>query len=137
MDNEEFQKLVEGAVLMKFGGTRLEYDLALAKVMDGWNDGYALDSREGFDRVFATLDGVDESPYKMMYGLYIDGYLMYDPRTNRLDIICRDNDDIHPMDGFSALVTGARISEPDEEGVRDLLLITRYVIGEPLNEVKG
>ena len=131
MNNEEFQKLIEDTVLTKFGGTRERYDLALAKFLDGWDMNVWLAGNDGFIKVFVRL--VDSDP--TYYGLYINGYLMYTPENNRMDLICKDNTCVHPDDGFSARVTGARISYPDEEGVRSLLLTTHYVIGEPLNEM--
>ena len=133
MDNEEFQRLVEDTVLTKFGGTREEYDLALAKVMDGWrNRDEWLANRDGFAYVFSPIPGDMET----FYALYINGYLMYDPKHNRLDLICKDNTCVHPEDGFSARVTRASISKPVDGSPRELLLTTHYVIGEPLNEVK-
>ena len=130
MNNEEFQRLVEDTVLSKFS-TREEYDNALAKVLDGWNIDENLAERKDFANVFRPIHG------QMYYGVYLDGYLMYDIKYNRLDLICKDNECMHPDDGFSARVTGARISEPVDDSPKELLLTTHYVIGEPLNEVKG
>ena len=133
MNNEEFQGLVEDTVLTKFGRTREEYDLALAKVMDGWDNSYEwLASRDGFVNVFRQIPGSAD----IFYALYINGYLMYDPKHNRLDLICKDNTCVHPDDGFSARVIGAKISKPVGDGPKELLLTTHYIIGEPLNEVK-
>lgn len=133
MDNEGFQRLVEDTVLTKFGGTREEYDLALAKVMDGWrNSDEWLANRDGFVYVFSPIPGDMET----FYALYINGYLVYDPKHNRLDLICKDNTCEHPDDGFSARVVSASISKPVGDSPKELLLTTHYVIGEPLNEVK-
>lgn len=134
MDNEEFQRLVEDTVLTEFGRTREEYDLALAKVMDGWDNSYDwLAGRDGFINVFCRIPGDTET----FYALYINGYLMYDPKHNRLDLICKDNTCVDPEDGFSARVIRASISKPVDDSPKELLLTTHYVIGEPLNEVKG
>ena len=133
MNNEEFQRVVEDTVLTKFGRTREEYDLALAKVMDGWrNSDEWLANRDGFLDVFCPIPGDADT----FYALYINGYLRYDPTHNRLDLICRDNECVHPDDGFSARVIDARISKPVDGSPRELLLTTHYIIGEPLNEVK-
>ena len=126
--------MIEDAVLANFGGTREEYDLALAKFLDGWNmNVWLAGNTDDFIKVFARP--VDNDP--TYYGLYINGYLMYSSESNRMDLICRDNTCVHPDDGFSARVTGARISKPVDDSPKELLLTTQYVIGEPLNEVKG
>ena len=106
MDNEEFQKIIEDAVLANFGGTREEYDMALAKFLDGWNMNIWLAGNDGFNKVFVRL--VDSDP--TYYGLFINGYLMYMPENNRMDLICKDNTCVHPMDGFSARVLDAKFS---------------------------
>ena len=131
MDNEEFQKMIEDAVLANFSGTREGYDMALAKFLDGWNMNIWLAGDDGFNKVFVRL--VDNDP--TYYGLYINGYLMYNSESNRMDLICKDNMCIHPDDGFSARVLDARVSEVDEDGVRNLVLRTSYLISAPIEEV--
>lgn len=133
MNNEEFQRMIEKKVLNNFGITREKYDLALAKCLDGWSMDEWLAAREGFVETFIRVDEFKEPTY---FGLYIDGYLMYDPEHNRLDLICKDNTCVHPDDGFSARVIGAKISKPVGDSPKELLLTTHYIIGEPLNEVR-